>query len=72
MVQYQYEFNKRVSLNIGYYFSHFGQNDFSMDNMRNWMPTPGSTETSFTTCLGNRVWSPYNANVGFITLKYKF
>jgi hypothetical protein len=71
-VQYQYEFNKRVALNIGYYFSHFGENDFSMDNMHNWMPTPGSTMTSYTTCLGNRGWSPYNANVGFITLKYKF
>lgn len=71
-IQYEYWFNKRVALNIGYYFSHFGQNDFSQDNMANWVPTPGSTMTSFSTFLGNRIWTPYNANVGLITLKYKF
>ena len=68
MLQYEYDLRDNVAINIGYYFSHFGENDFMADNMQNFMPKASSTSTF----LGNSDYGSYNANVGFITLKYKF
>ncbi|MFZ0887959.1 MAG: MtrB/PioB family outer membrane beta-barrel protein [Candidatus Binataceae bacterium] len=68
MVQYEYDLRDNVAVNIGYYFSHFGENNFMVDNMGNSMPT-ASPDSTF---LGNTDLASYNANVGFITLKYKF
>jgi hypothetical protein len=39
-----------------------------VDQMANYMPHASANSTF----LGNTDTSPYNANVGFITLKYKF
>jgi hypothetical protein len=39
-----------------------------VDQMGNYMPNASPNSTF----LGNTVIDPYNANVGFITLKYKF
>jgi len=68
MVQYEYDFRKNVEINIGYYFSHFGNYNFMVDNMQPNMPMASANSTF----LGNTDLTPYNANVGFITLKYKF
>ena len=71
-LRYEYELRKGFSINIGYYYNHFGTHDFSADNLNNFMPTPKATSSSFSTFLGNRVWQPYDANVAYITLQYKF
>ena len=63
---------KNFSVNVGYYYTHFGTHDFSTDNLTNFMPTPGSTSTSYSTFLSNSTWQPYDANVAYITLQYKF
>ncbi|HXR34622.1 MAG TPA: MtrB/PioB family outer membrane beta-barrel protein, partial [Candidatus Binataceae bacterium] len=68
MVQYEYDLRDNVAVNVGYYFSHFGENNFMVDNMANSMPTASANSTF----LGNTVIGSYNADVGFITLKYKF
>ncbi|HEY9157311.1 MtrB/PioB family outer membrane beta-barrel protein [Candidatus Binatus sp.] len=68
IVQYEYELRDNVAINIGYYFTHYGENNFMVDQMGNYMPHASANSTF----LGNTVMSPYNANVGFITLKYKF
>ncbi|MGA7871339.1 MAG: MtrB/PioB family outer membrane beta-barrel protein [Candidatus Binatus sp.] len=68
MIQYEYDLRDNFAINIGYYFSNFGEHNFMTDQVQNYMPhaSPNST------FLGNSDWSPYDANVGFITLKYKF
>ena len=45
IVQYEYPFKPHLALDIGYYFSHFGENDFQWDNLRQWMgsASPNST-----------------------------
>jgi MtrB/PioB family decaheme-associated outer membrane protein len=68
MAQYEYQLCKDFSINIGYYFSHFGEYNFIVDNMQNFMPKA----SKYSTFLGNTVIDPYNANVAFITLQYKF
>jgi MtrB/PioB family decaheme-associated outer membrane protein len=72
IVRYEYDLRDNIAVNIGYYFSHYGEHDFGVDNMTNWMETPQSTATSYSTFLGNTVIDPYNANVGFITVGFKF
>ncbi len=72
LLRYEYELRKDFSINVGYYYSYFGTHNFSEDNLASFMPTPGSTTTSYSTFLGNRIWQPYDANVAFITLQYKF
>ena len=68
MVQYEYDLRDNLAINIGYYFNNFGEHNYMVDQMANYMP--GASKNS--TFLGNSDMSPYNANVGFITLKYKF
>jgi hypothetical protein len=68
MVQYQYDLRDNVAINIGYYFTHYGESNFMVDNMENYMPTA----SKYSTFLGNTDIAPYDANVGFITLKFKF
>jgi len=68
MVQYEYDLRDNFAINIGYYFSNFGEYNFLTDQMGNYMP--GASKNS--TFLGNSDIAPYDANVGFITLKYKF
>ena len=67
IVQYRYMIAKNTWINIGYYFSHFGEFDFGVDNVRNWESFAPSS-----TFLGNTTIDPYDANVAFITLQYKF
>jgi len=68
MIQYEYDLRDNVAINVGYYFSHYDENDFMVDNMGNYMPNASPNSTF----LGNTTIDPYNANVGFITFKYKF
>jgi MtrB/PioB family decaheme-associated outer membrane protein len=68
MVQYEYDVRANLAINVGYYFNNFGERNFLTDQMGNYMP--GASKNS--TFLGNSDMAPYDANVGFITLKYKF
>ena len=69
MIQYEYDLLDNLAINVGYYFTHSGESNFMVDNMRNYMPKASNTASTF---LGNTDMYPYDANVGFITLKYKF
>ena len=68
LVQYEYDLRDNFAVNVGYYFTHFGEYNFMVDNMANFMPSASANSTF----LGNTVIDPYNANVGYITFKYKF
>ncbi len=68
MVQYEYNLRDNVAVNVGYYFSHFGEYDFLVDNTANFMPGA----SAYSTFLGNTVMAPYDSSVGFVTVKYKF
>ena len=68
IVQYEYPFKKNMSLELGYYFNHFGENDFAWDNLKSWM---GSASPN-STFVGATTWTPYTGNAGYIALKYRF
>ncbi|HKN02024.1 MAG TPA: MtrB/PioB family outer membrane beta-barrel protein [Candidatus Binataceae bacterium] len=68
MFQYEYDFRDNLAINIGYYFSNLGEYNFLTDGIQNYMPNASKSSTF----LGNSDLAPYDANVGFITLKYKF
>jgi hypothetical protein len=57
-----------LAINVGYYFTHSGENNFMVDQMANYMPNASANSTF----LGNTTITPYNVNVAFITMKYKF
>ena len=69
MIQYEYDLLDNLAINVGYYFTHSGEYNFMVGNMGNYMPKASNTASTF---LGNTDMYPYDANVGFITLKYKF
>ena len=54
IVQYEYPFKKNMSLELGYYFNHFGENDFAWDNLKSWM---GSASPN-STFVGATTWTP--------------
>ena len=68
IVQYEYPFKKNMTLDLGYYFNHFGENDFAWDNLKSWM---GSASPN-STFVGATSWTPYTGNAGYIALKYRF
>jgi putative beta-barrel porin MtrB/PioB len=68
IVQYEYPFKQHMALDIGYYFSHFGENDFQWDNLRQWMGS-ASPNSIF---VGSTTWTPYTGNAGYLALKYSF
>jgi len=68
IVQYEYPFKPHLALDIGYYFSHFGENDFQWDNLRQWMGS-ASPNSIF---VGSTTWTPYTGNAGYLALKYSF
>jgi hypothetical protein len=68
IVQYEYPFKNNMTLDLGYYFNHFGENDFAWDNLKSWM---GSASPN-STFVGATSWTPYTGNAGYIALKYRF
>ncbi len=68
IVQYEYELRKNFLVDIGYYFNNFGEYDFMVDQMQNFMPAASPNSTF----LGNTVWAPYTVNIGYITFRYTF
>lgn len=67
IAQYEYPFGLHAALKIGYYLSHFGENDFGYDQLRPWM-----SASPYSAFLGDSTWTPYNTNAGYITFRYKF
>lgn len=68
IVKYEYPFKKNMALDLGYYFNHFGENDFAWDNLRQFMGSAAPTSTF----VGDTAWTPYTGNAGYIALKYRF
>ena len=68
MIQYEYDLRDNIAVNLGYYYTNFGEYNFMVDNMANFMHTASANSTF----LGNTVVDPYHASVGYITFKYKF
>jgi MtrB/PioB family decaheme-associated outer membrane protein len=67
ILNYSYPVTSKASLNVGYYFTHFGENDFGVDQMAPSMS--GSPQSTF---LGNTTYTPYDANMAYLTLSVKF
>ncbi len=68
IVQYEYPFTKRWALDIGYYFNHFGENDFAYDNLTQWM----GSASPYSTFVGSTTWTPYTANAAYIAVHFNF
>ena len=68
IVQYEYPFKKNMALDVGYYFNHFGENDFGWDNLKPWM----GSASPYSTFVGSTTWTPYTGNAGYLALKYSF
>ncbi len=69
MLRYRYQLRKNVAVNVGYIYNHYGENDFGVDNMTPWM---GSSLSPYSAFLGDRIKTPYNANVGFASFTLGF
>jgi hypothetical protein len=57
-----------MAVDVGYYFNHFGENDFAYDNLKPWM----GSASPYSTFLGSSTWTPYTANTAYIAIHYKF
>jgi hypothetical protein len=66
-VNYRYFIRSNAALNIGYYFSNFGENDFGYDQL-----TPSMKESPQSVFLGNSSWTPFTGNAAYISVQYKF
>ena len=77
MVRFEYKLRENCALRFGYYFNHATEKDFGVDIMLPWMgnvdvvPTPNAN-TARSIFLGDRLKGPFTANVGFVTLGFKF
>jgi MtrB/PioB family decaheme-associated outer membrane protein len=67
IVQYAYQVRKHSWVKFGYFFNHFGYNNFAIDNATQWMSS--SPNSMF---LGDSTETPYNANVGYVSFKQTF
>jgi MtrB/PioB family decaheme-associated outer membrane protein len=77
LVRFEYKLQENLALRFGYYYNHATEQDFGVDIMKQWMgdvdvvPTP-NTSTARSVFLGDRLKGPFTANVGFVTLGFKF
>ena len=77
LARFEYKLQKNLALRFGYYFNHATEQDFGVDIMKPWMgdvdvvPTPNAN-TARSVFLGDRIKGPLTANVGFVTVAFKF
>ena len=77
LARFEYKLQENLALRFGYYFNHATEQDFGVDIMKQWMgdvdvvPTPNAN-TARSVFLGDRIKGPFTANVGFVTLAFKF
>ena len=73
LARFEYQMHKNVALKFGYYFNRYKQKDYGVDIMKPWMgdvDTGANVQRSI--FLGDKNKGNYTANVGFITLGFKF
>ncbi|MGB7949237.1 MAG: MtrB/PioB family outer membrane beta-barrel protein [Candidatus Binatia bacterium] len=77
LARFEYKLQQNLALRFGYYFNHATEQDFGVDIMKQWMgdvdvvPTPNAN-TARSMFLGDRIKGPFTANVGFVTVAFKF
>jgi MtrB/PioB family decaheme-associated outer membrane protein len=77
LARFEYNLQKNIAFRFGYYFNHATEKDFGVDIMQPWMgnvdvvPTPNAN-TARSIFLGDQVKGPFTANVGFVTVSFKF
>jgi Putative outer membrane beta-barrel porin, MtrB/PioB len=77
LARFEYKLQENLALRFGYYYNHATEQDFGVDIMQPWMgnvdvvPTP-NVSTARSVFLGDRIKGPFTANVGFVTLAFKF
>jgi hypothetical protein len=77
LARFEYNLQKNITFRFGYYYNHATEQDFGVDIMQPWMgnvdivPTPNAS-TARSLFLGDRIKGPYTANVGFVTVAFKF
>jgi MtrB/PioB family decaheme-associated outer membrane protein len=77
LARFEYKLQQNLALRFGYYYNHATEQDFGVDIMKQWMgdvdvvPTP-NVSTARSVFLGDRIKGPFTANVGFVTLSFKF
>ena len=67
-----YQIDKHAALNLGYYYNHYGFNDFKISGITAYMPgvSPnGGAESMF---LGDNSEIPFDASAAFLTFSYRF
>ncbi len=77
LARFEYNLQKNTTFRFGYYYNHATEQDFGVDIMQPWMgnvdvvPTPNAN-TARSVFLGDQIKGPFTANVGFITVQFKF
>jgi hypothetical protein len=77
LARFEYKLQENLALRFGYYYNHATEQDFGVDIMKQWMgdvdvvPTPNAN-TARSVFLGDRIKGPFTANVGFVTVAFKF
>ena len=77
LARFEYKLQQNLALRFGYYYNHATEQDFGVDIMKQWMgdvdvvPTPNAN-VARSAFLGDRIKGPFTANVGFVTLAFKF
>jgi len=77
LLRFQYELTRNIALKVGYYFNHATEKDFGVDIMKPWMgdvdvvPTPNAN-VQRSIFLGDQIKGPFNGNVGFLAVRFKF
>jgi hypothetical protein len=77
LARFEYKLQQNLALRFGYYYNHATEKDFGVDIMKPWMgdvdvvPTPNAN-VARSVFLGDRIKGPFTANVGFVTLAFKF
>ena len=77
LARFEYKLQQNLALRFGYYYNHGTEKDFGVDIMKPWMgdvdvvPTPNAN-VARSVFLGDRIKGPFTANVGFVTVAFKF
>ena len=77
LVRFEYKIAENLFTRFGYYYNHATEQDFGVNIMQPWMgnvdvvPTPNAN-TARSVFLGDQNKGPFTANVGFVTVGFKF
>lgn len=67
-----YQITQKAALNLGYYYNHYGYNNFQISGISPYMPGVSPNGGAQSMFLGDNSEIPYDANAAFLTFSYRF